>query len=77
MLTLGKIIAISYSNLGKSDRAREILDQFLAAARTIEDMVNQVTIMGAVSVAAPSASALHYAEIGQVTTAKNERSIDF
>ena len=60
--TLLNDIAIQYSNLGKSDRAREILDQSLAVARTIEDIVKQVTIMGAI--------ALHYANIGQITTAK-------
>ena len=45
------------------DRAKEILDQSLASARTIKDIGNRVTIMGAI--------ALHYAEIGQLTTAKN------
>ena len=51
------------SHKGNSDRAREILDQSLESARTIKDIGNRVTIMGAI--------ALHYAEIGQLTTAKN------
>ena len=59
--TLLNNIAIEYSNLGKYDRAREILDQSLAIARTIEDIVNKVNIMGAI--------ALNYAKIDQINTA--------
>ena len=58
-----KDVAIKYANLGKTDRAREILDQSLEVAKTIEDIGNRVTIMGAI--------ALHYAKISQLTTAKN------
>ena len=42
-------IAIKYAKEGKADRAREILDQSLEVARTIEDTRNKVTTMGAIA----------------------------
>ena len=55
--TLLNDIAIKYFNLGKSDRAKEILDQSLEIARTIEEIINKVSVMGTI--------ALNYNQIDQ------------